>query len=500
MASSVPGQRLCAAVAVFMFASTTRVSVLEAQDSTSRAPDVVCASRPGERQTCAANTGAGVTLLRTVGSAVCELGISWGYDQKNIWVSDGCSAEFAVGQGGGKSWGTYNPGTGFKVANTDKGDLNITIYGYVRYLNQLGLDSTYTDAFGNTRTLDRRQDIQLQKVNIQFLGWLMSPKFRYLLYVWTSNVSMGLGAQVVVGGNFQYNANKHVAVGAGIAALPGVRATEGNFPYWRTVDNRLIADEFFRPSYTTGIWAKGKVVDRLSYHVMLGNNLSQLGVDAGQLDNGLNTVSTAIVWLPTTGEFGPRGNFGDFEHHDTLATRLGAHYTYSQENYQGQPDNDDFENVQIRLSNGGIIFTPGLFGTDIWVQDAVYQMSSLDFGLKYHGFALEGEHYWRWVDNFRGPNTAGLESLFDTGFQLQASAMVIPAVLQGYVSGSRVYGEYGDPSDFRIGANWYPWSNHVVRWNAEYLHLNRSPVGGLSLPYVVGGNGSVFYTSFEVNF
>jgi len=127
-------------------------------------------------------------------------------------------------------------------------------------------------------------------------------------------------------------------------------------------------------------------------------------------------------------------------------------------------------------------------------------MSSLDFGLKYHGFALEGEHYWRWVDNFRGPNTAGLESLFDTGFQLQASAMVIPAVLQGYVSGSRVYGEYGDPSDFRIGANWYPWSNHVVRWNAEYLHLNRSPVGGLSLPYVVGGNGSVFYTSFEVNF
>jgi len=500
MALSVPGRHLCAGVAVIILSITTRVTVVAAQDSTARVPDVVCASKPGERQTCAANTGAGVTLLRTVGTAVCERGTTWGYDQKNIWVSDGCSAEFAVGQGGTKSWGTYNPGTGFKVANTDKGDLNITIFGYVRYLNQLGLDSTYTDAFGNTRTLDRRQDIQLQKVNIQFLGWLMSPKFRYLLYVWTSNVSMGLGAQVVVGGNFQYNANKHVAVGAGIAALPGVRATEGNFPFWLTVDNRLIADEFFRPSYTTGIWARGKVVEGLTYAIMLGNNLSQLGVDAGQLDNGLNTVSTAVVWMPTTGEFGPRGDFGDFEHHDTLATRLGAHYTYSQENYQGQPDNDDFENVQIRLSNGGIIFTPGLFGTDIWVQDAVYQMSSLDFGLKYHGFALEGEHYWRWVDNFRGPNTAGLESLFDHGFQLQASAMVIPAVLQGYVSGSKVYGEYGDPSDFRIGANWYPWKNHVVRWNAEYLHLNRSPVGGLSLPYAVGGNGPVFYTSFEVNF
>jgi hypothetical protein len=302
---------------------STSPIALDAQDSIARRPDVVCASKPGERQTCAANTGAGVTLLRTVGSAVCELGRTWGYDQKAIWVSDGCSAEFAVGQGGREAWGTYTPGTGFKVANGDKGDLNITIYGYVRYLNQLGLDSTYTDAFGNTRTLDRRQDIQLQKVNIQFLGWLMSPKFRYLAYVWTSNVSMGLGAQVVVGGNLQYNANTHVAVGGGIAALPGVRATEGNFPFWLTVDNRLLADEFFRPSYTTGIWAKGQVVDGLSYHVMLGNNLSQLGVDAGQLDNGLNTLSMALVWLPTTGEYGPRGDFGDFEHHEKLATRLG---------------------------------------------------------------------------------------------------------------------------------------------------------------------------------
>ena len=47
------------------------------------------------------------------------------------------------------------------------------------------------------------------------------------------------------------------------------------------VDNRTIGDEFFRPSYTTGVWAKGQIVDSLVYYVMLGNNLSQLGVDAG---------------------------------------------------------------------------------------------------------------------------------------------------------------------------------------------------------------------------
>jgi len=51
-------------------------------------------------------------------------------------------------------------------------------------------------------------------------------------------------------------------------------------------------------------------------------------------------------------------------------------------------------------------------------------MASFDGGLKYRGYSLEGEYYLRWLDNFRGTNTAGLPRLFDHGFQLQASAMV----------------------------------------------------------------------------
>ena len=37
---------------------------------------------------------------------------------------------------------------------------------------------------------------------------------------------------------------------------------------------------------------------------MIGNNLSTLGVSAAQLNNGFNTVSTSLVWMPSTGEFG----------------------------------------------------------------------------------------------------------------------------------------------------------------------------------------------------
>ena len=96
-------------------------------------------------------------------------------------------------------------------------------------------------------------------------------------------------------------------VGVGITSLPSVRSTEGQFPYWLGVDDRLIADEFFRGSYTSGVWLKGELHTKVKYHAMFANNLSTLGVSASQLDNKLDTQSYSVQWLPTTGEFGLYG-------------------------------------------------------------------------------------------------------------------------------------------------------------------------------------------------
>jgi len=228
---------------------------------------------------------------------------------------------------------------------------------------------------------------------------------------------------------------------------------------------------------------------------MVGNNLSALGVDAAQLDNDLDTWSGRIAWLPTTGEFGTHDSgFGDWDWHEKVATRFGFHYTHSGEDRQSQPNTDLFENVTIRLSDGNSIFTPALFGPGIVVTHATYRMASAEAAAKYHGFSLEGEYYWRFVGNFVGPGTESVPHLRDNGFQLQASAMPIKQTLQAYVGFSKIFGQHGDPWDARVGASFYPWKNQAVRWNTEVLY--HSPVGGLSLPYVVGGNGFVFCSSF----
>ena len=473
-----------------------------------RAVTVTCASKVGTRQECPANTSRGVVLTRSYGDSACLLGKTWGYDDKGVWVADGCVADFLVARSdlevpapeAKKGSPRYVPNAGFLIVEHDKGEMYVRLFSYARYLNQLDLDDSYTDAFGNTQTVKRRQDAQLQKFFLPFSGWFLTPKFRYYLYVWSSNTSQGDPAQVVGGGNISYVFNRYVTFGGGITSLPSVRSTEGQFPYWLGVDDRLIGDEFFRGSYTTGFWLKGEFATKFKYMAMIANNLSTLGVSASQLDNTFDTTSLMLQWLPTTGEFGLYGTFGDFDYHEQLATRLAVHYTQSTEDKQSQPGTDGIENTQIRLTDGSAIFTPNLFADGVTVERVKYRMSSVDGGLKYKGLSLEAEYYWRWLSDYEGVNTGGIPNINDHGYQLQASAMLVPKTVQVYFGNSGIYGKYGDPWEVRAGASWYPVRERGFRVNTEWIHVDHSPVGYTAYPLPVGASGNVIHANLELNF
>ena len=468
---------------------------------------ITCESEASTRQTCPADTSQGVVLVRSTGSAACLLGKTWGYDDKSIWVSDGCAGMFLVGsqipEGAPqiqKKSPAYVPNAGFLLFEGDKGQIYMRLFSYVRYLNQKGLDATYTDSFGTTFTVKQREDVQLNKFFLPFSGWFLTPSFRYYLYVWSSNPSQGDPAQVVGAGNLSWSFNRFVVVGGGITSLPSVRSTEGQFPYWLGVDDRLIADEFFRGSYTSGIWVRGEIFTKARYMAMIANNLSTLGVSASQLDTQFNTQSYMLSWLPSTGEFGLYGTFGDFDWHEQLASRVGLHYTHSREDKQSQPGTNGIENSQIRLTDGSVIFTTDLFGPGITVDRVTYDMASLDGGIKYKGFSVEAELYQRWLSDFTGPGADVIEDIDDNGFQLQVSAMAVKDVLQVYAGHSQIFGDFGDASEVRVGANWYVRKQRGLRLNGEWMHLKDCPVGYTAVPYPVGGNGDVWHVNFEMNF
>ena len=154
--------------------------------------------------------------------------------------------------------------------------------------------------------------------------------------------------------------------------IPAHMSLQGSHPYWESYD-RVMADEFFRPYFSQGVFAKGNLLPRLEYRWMIGNNNSNLDVPATKLDRDLSG-GVALTWLPTTGEFGPRGAFGDYENHQNLATRFNLAYTYSPEERQA-PVGTPAGNTTLRLSDSLNVFDTGALANGVTVE--THALSSL---------------------------------------------------------------------------------------------------------------------------
>lgn len=402
--------------------------------------------------------------------------------------------------------------SGFRVADTENGTLNVSVWSYVRYINQLSLEDTYTDGSGIEKDVATRNDIQYSKASIQFKGWVLNERLLYLTYLWASLNSMGAETGMAVAGNLEYRITDQLKVGGGIQGLPTSRAMELSHPRFNRVDVRTMSGEYFRGSYASGIWLEGHAAKDVYFRTVLANGLSKLGVDAGQIDTKLATWSTGVWWM-AKGDYSEPGmtwnggSYGDFIQHQNLAIRLGAHYTNSVENGESQPGENDPENSQIRLSDGRLIFkSPEVFG-GAQLDRVRYQMVSMDVGFKYQGFALEAEVYYRHLDHFvflHGADPGDIDSMIDTGFGLQPSYMILDKKLQAFVIGSKIYGDYGDPWDTVIGFNWFPIQTEgferQFRINADVQYTSQSPIGNLSLPYTIGAQGWTYTLVAELFF
>ena len=388
-------------------------------------------------------------------------------------------------QGNNAIFGEFNPGRGFTVGKGEYGELNLSGYMAVRYLNQLPADQSATDHLGRPVPIDPRQDFQFHRVMLFSQGWLFSPKFQYSTFLWTVQDTN----QVAVGGALYYDFGKFMNLGAGWNAYPGTLSLQGSHPYWLSYD-RVMADEFFRPYFSQGVFAKGNILPRLEYRWMVGNNNSNLDIPAVKLDRDLSE-GFAITWLPTTGEFGPRGAFGDYEGHEQLATRFNLAYTHSPEDRQasiGSPAG----NTTLRLSDSLNIFDTGALANGVTVEKARYQLLSLGAGMKYHGLFLQGEGYGRRMDNFVADGKLPVGVIRDYGFYVQLGYMLVPKRIELYGATSYIFGQHTQPKEFIVGGNYYPWNTRNARLNIQLINVDHSPVSSTFGFYLGQLRGQVF--------
>jgi hypothetical protein len=236
-----------------------------------------------------------------------------------------------------------------------------------------------------------------------------------------------------------------------------------------------MADEFFRPFFSQGVFAQGNLLPRLQYRWMVGNNNSNLDVPATKLDRALS-AGFALTWLPTTGEFGPRGAFGDYERHQKLATRFNLAYTYSPEDRQS-PVGSPASNTTLRLADSLNIFDTGALANGVTVERTRYQLVSASAGMKYHGFWLQGEGYGRKLDDFIADGKLPIGAVRDYGFYAQVAQMIVPNRIELYGATSYVFSKYGHhPKEFIVGSNYYPWNTRNLRLNLQMINVDHSPV------------------------
>lgn len=392
------------------------------------------------------------------------------------------------------NWGAVEPGNGFTLAKTDVGTLGISVYALWRYLNQLPVHENYLDHLGNSLIVDTRNDLQYHRILATIKGWVYLPKLNYAVTMWTVNATQ----QVAIVGNLTYDFAKQFKLSGGINGLPGIRSLLGSHPYWLATD-RFMAEEFFRPGFTGGMWASGELFPRLYYSFMVGNNISQLGITANALTRYLAT-GTSVWWVPTTGEFGPRGGFGDYEDHQRPAIRLGTSYTHSRENRFNQLAESSPDNTQIRLSDGVLFFQTGALAPGVTIIDATYQLNAFDAALKYKGLFLFAEAYMRRLNRFNADGTPPIGDVYDSGWELQAAYMVIRKKLELYLANSEIDGQFNRAWEIGGGVNWFPDKSRNFRVNLFFSGVNRSPVSSAFGYYVAGLRGNVISVSWAMFF
>jgi hypothetical protein len=366
--------------------------------------------------------------------------------------------------------------------------LRFNVNTQLRYLNTVSSDDTFTDHLGVVRDVHKRNDITVNRSMFILAGYMFSKKLQYSLTLWTSAGA----ASIVVAGNIGWRFNKGLTLTGGYTGVPGSRSLVGTFPFFQTID-RSMADNFFRPGFTQGVWANGEPVKGLNYLVFLGNGLNTLNISANKIDPHL--LLSGSVWWEPLGQYSEPGKsrqmYDDYFASKNARIRIGTSFTRSREDRFSDTEQSSPDNTSIYNSDGVLAFSTGAFAPGVTVQKATYRMWAIDGGLKKSGFSVNGQYFFRWLSDFEADGPLPLASTFDHGFELSSGKFVVPRKLLLYVRGSKVFGQFANPYEYGGGFKWYFLPTERLWMTGEVMRVNKSPYSGAFTPYTAGMNGWV---------
>jgi len=323
-------------------------------------------------------------------------------------------------------------------------------------------------------------------------GFFYDPKFRYNITLW----SLPSTQQTLLFGNLRYLWKPEITFGVGLGPNLTNRSMQGSWPFWAGSD-RLMAEAFLRGGFASSAWVTGNPISRVYYTASVNTNLSQLGVTASNDTRDL-AYSASLWWQPTTGEFGPRGGFGDLEHHEKLATQLGMSAATSRESRYAALDAPP-NATQIRLSDGIFPFEADALAPGVTVNRLRYQDVAFDAGFKIKGFSFQGEYLFRQLSDFEATGPLPQSVIKDNAFYVEAMQMVVKKKLGLYGMASYVDDDFKrNPWEAGGGLSFYPYARRNWRLNLHVTHVEKSPAGSNFGYYAAGMTGTVVSLNTDI--
>jgi hypothetical protein len=366
--------------------------------------------------------------------------------------------------------------------------LKFNINTQLRYLNTQDSDTTFTDHLGVGREVHTRNDITVNRAMFILGGYIFDQRARYSFTVWTSAGA----ASIVVASNIGWQFNRAIAITGGYTGVPGSRSLVNTFPFFTATD-RSMADNFFRPGFTQGVWANGEPVKGLNYLTFVGNGLNTLNITANKIDTHL--LFSSSVWWEPLGAYGEPGKsrnmYDDYFASDKVRIRLGTAFTRSREDRFSNLDQSSPENTSLYNSDGVLTFSTGAFAPGLTVDQATYRLWAIDGGIKWNGLAVNAQYFMRWLNDFEADGPLPLASTFDRGAELSVGFFVDPKKWMLYARGSWVHGQFGDSHEYGGGVKWHFLPTERLWLNTELFRVNKAPYSGAFTPYTAGMTGWV---------
>jgi hypothetical protein len=262
--------------------------------------------------------------------------------------------------------------------------------------------------------------------------------------------------------------------------------------------DRSVASTFFDVNRSLAWGLQGRL-NRLrvpvDWEVAVFNGLVTGGAEtgsSGDLDTNF-AYSARAMWYPT-GDWG-QDQMADFDYRCQPATRVGFGWANSRINREGST-----EFGALRVVDSGEQLSNVLPGS---VNQYTVNLYSIDASMKYRGWSLTSEYYFRQIDRFDG---APILDLFDYGYWYQVGKFLVPGKFQVMTRWSRVIGNSGtlglieeSSSEMAYGCVKY-FRGQNAKFTFDATYLDGAPISSSALDVSPGDIGWLYRGQIQFAF